>query len=63
MFAVLRRLWKWAQKPEPVDALEPVRPRVSPDPAWTAELERRREALSYQPQTAFHSSTFVRKAQ
>lgn len=60
---MIRRLLKLLLKPESVDALEPVRPRVAPDPAWTAELEKRRKALSYQPETAFHSSTFVRKAQ
>ncbi|HEY0684702.1 MAG TPA: hypothetical protein VGD45_20365 [Steroidobacter sp.] len=60
---MIRRLLNWMRKPEPVNVIEPVRPRVVPDPKWTAGLERRRAALSYQPQTAFHSSTFVRKAQ
>lgn len=63
MFSMFRRFWKSMLKREPVDALEPVRPRVAPSPQAMAELERRRAALSYQPETAFHSSTFVRKAQ
>lgn len=31
----------------------PIRPRVTPDEATAAELERRRQSLSYQPENGF----------
>lgn len=53
MFALLRRCWKRMHKPEPVNVLEPLQPRVMPDPDAVAALERRRAALSYQPENGF----------
>lgn len=44
--------------PQP-DVLQPVSPRVSPDPDAAAALQRRREALTYYPENSFHSDTFV----
>jgi hypothetical protein len=32
----------------------PVRPRVTPDPECAAELQRRIETLSYNPENGFH---------
>jgi hypothetical protein len=31
-----------------------LRVKVTPDPAWSAELERRRAQVSYVPDSAFH---------
>lgn len=40
----------------------PVRPRVTPDPARAAELQRRIEALQYRPETGFHRDRLQGKA-
>jgi len=40
----------------------PVRPRVTPDPERAAELQRRFEALQYQPEVGFHRDRHQGKA-
>ena len=45
----------------PSEAL-PVRPRVTPDPERAAELQRRIEALQYQPEIGFHRDRLQGKA-
>lgn len=39
---------------EPFDALEPVRPAVTPDPFDAAELQRRIDSVDYKPTHGFH---------
>ncbi|HEY0938840.1 MAG TPA: hypothetical protein VGE08_01980 [Steroidobacter sp.] len=49
-------------RPRQSDAL-PLRPRVTPDPERAAELQRRIEALQYQPETGFHRDRLQFKAE
>lgn len=46
---VIRALLRLFRRPSGSRALEPIQPRVTPDPVHTAELERRRAELSYRP--------------
>jgi hypothetical protein len=61
---MIRALFRWFRRPSALDfnALEPIQPRVTPDPAAVEALERRRAELSYRPQTAFHRDTLVSKS-
>jgi hypothetical protein len=54
----LARLIRRMRNVEP-HVLEPVRPRVTPDPEQAEQLRRKLEAVSYQPQNGFHKDTQV----
>lgn len=50
---MIRALLRLFRRPTDFSALEPIQPRVMPDPERTEALERRRAALSYQPEQGF----------
>lgn len=52
---MIRALLRLFRRPTDFSALEPIQPRVMPDPEAVEALERRRAALSYQPENGFLS--------
>jgi hypothetical protein len=46
---MIRALLRMFRRPSDFSALEPIQPRVTPDPSAAEALERRRAELSYRP--------------
>lgn len=58
MFALIRQRLRTLLRLEPNDALEPVRPIVANDSESAAELERRRDAITFKPTQGFIHERF-----
>jgi hypothetical protein len=50
---VIRALLRLFRRPTDFSTLEPIQPRVTPDPDAVEALERKRATLSYQPENGF----------
>jgi hypothetical protein len=50
---VIRALLRLFRRPHDFGSLEPIQPRVTPDPDAVEALERRRAELSYRPEHGF----------